>query len=80
MGKAFRPASGPGEVREQLQRLRDGLRRVGRIAPLGRTATASEVSRKVNQILAHIDAITRDGEAADPVATVVVPEEGGNPS
>lgn len=71
MGKAFRPPDTAAETREQLARLRDGLKRVGAVRQLGRTATPTDTARKLNELIARLSAITSDGDGPPAVPTVV---------
>jgi hypothetical protein len=71
MGNAFRPPDNAAETREQLARLRDGLKRVGAVRQLARTATPTDTARKLNELIARLSAITNDGDGPPAVPTVV---------
>ena len=74
MPKAFRPPETDAEIRAQLVRLRDGLRRAASVGQLGKTATPTEVARKLNELIARLGAITHDGDGAPVTPTAVVPD------
>ena len=78
MANPFRPPEDSGELKEQLARLKRGLRHVGAVGQLGKSATPEEIALKLNQVILRRNSITGEG-GREVKTSVVIPanNEGG---